>query len=394
MRSIKTLESGKLRGKRVLVRVDYNVPFQDGAITDVSRISASLPTLSYLLEQGATLLLLAHLGRPNGKVVESLRLKPIAAELARLLKQDVQVCSDCIGDAVKTALLQEPAPSVLLLENVRFYAEETQNDPAFAAQLAAHADVFVQDAFGAVHRAHSSTEAVARLLPAYAGLLVETEVMYLNKVVRAPQAPVVAIVGGSKVSTKMAILSYLLHRVDVLVIGGAMAFTFFKAQGLQVGRSLVEDAFQHEALALLERAQQEGKTVLLPVDVVVGDTPSADVGKTVSVTAIPPDAMGLDIGPASVAAIQEVCQSANTIVWNGPLGVFETPAFAQGTFAIADCLAASSATTIIGGGDSAAAIHVRGNAARMTHISTGGGACLEYFEGKELPGLRVLEEAG
>ena len=391
-KSIKQLSHRELSGKRVLVRVDFNVPLQEGVITDDSRIKAAIPSIEYLLDNQATVLLISHMGRPKGKVVETLRLDVVAKRLQDLLNKPVLKLNDCIGDSIKSTLdsLNE---SIVLLENVRFYSEETDNDRDFAKQLASLADYFVQDAFGVVHRAHASTAGISEFLPTYAGFLIEKELAFLGGAMSEPERPLVAIVGGAKVSSKIGVLNHLLDKVDTLIIGGGMAFTFFKAMGHSIGRSLCEDDKCDLALSLIKKAKDLNKTLLLPKDVVVSSNFEGTEGvDIVSVTDIPEDKMGLDVGPETLLDIKEALQGAKTVIWNGPLGVFEVDLFSKGTCEIASLLATISAVTIVGGGDSVAAIEKVGLADKMSHISTGGGACLEYLEGKVLPGIHVIED--
>ncbi len=385
----KTVRDIDVAKKRVLVRVDFNVP-QDktGQITDDTRIRAALPTIQYLREQGAKVILCSHLGRPKGKVAEEFRLAPVAKRLSELLGAPVATVKDCIGPEVQEAVKALKPGDVLLLENLRFYPQEEANDPEFARQLASLAEVYVNDAFGTAHRAHASTEGVTHYLPSVAGFLMERELNFLGQATANPGRPYVAILGGAKVSDKIAVIENLLPKVDQLIVGGGMANTFFKAQGLEVGASLVEDDKVELAKDLLKRG---GKKLLLPVDVVVADAFAADANhKTVPVDKVPVGWRILDIGPKSVARIAEVLKKAKTVVWNGPMGVFEFPAFAAGTVAVAKALAASKATSVIGGGDSAAAVEQAGVADKITHISTGGGASLEFLEGKVLPGVAAL----
>ena len=397
-RSLTSLSHNDLSGKRVLVRVDFNVPLDDnGAITDDTRIRAALPTITTLTGKGARVILAAHFGRPKGKVVDGLRLTPVAARLGELLGQTVVTTESCIGADAEAKVAALSSGDVLLLENVRFFAEEEQNDPAFARSLAAHADVFVNDAFGAAHRAHASTAGVtAHLSPCVAGLLMEKELHYLQGAIAEPVRPLAAIVGGSKVSSKIGVLASLMDQCDKLLIGGGMIFTFYKARGLSVGTSLVEDDKLELAKELEAKAQAQGVQLLLPGDVVVADRFAADARhQVVAVEAIPEGWMGLDIGPASTAAFKAALADCKTVIWNGPMGVFELDAFAVGTNAIAQTLAELSGTgttTIIGGGDSVAAVEKVGVAERMSHISTGGGASLELLEGKALPGVAALDE--
>jgi phosphoglycerate kinase len=389
----KTVKDIDVKNKRILGRVDFNVPLDKatGAITDDARIRAALPTIRYLIGQGARVVLCSHLGRPDGKVVDKLRLGPVAQRLSELLGQPVAKTDDCVGPAVQAAVAAMQPGEVLLLENLRFHPEEEANDPVFARQLAALADLYVNDAFGTAHRAHASTEGVAHYLPAVAGFLMEKEIDYLSRALENPARPFDAIIGGAKVSDKIAVLENLLGKVDALLIGGGMANTFLKAQGHEVGQSLVEDDKLDVARSLLAQAQARHVRLLLPVDVVVADKFAADAAwKTVPVTAVPADWRILDVGPKTVELFANELKAAQTVVWNGPLGVFEFPAFAQGTIALAKALAASRATTIIGGGDSAAAVERAGVADRITHISTGGGASLEFLEGQTLPGVAAL----
>ena len=389
----KTVQDLAVQNKRVLVRVDFNVPLDKatGAITDDARIRAALPTIRYLIGQGARVVLCSHLGRPDGKVVDKLRLGSVAQRLSDLLGQPVAKTDDCVGPAVQAAVAAMQSGDVLLLENLRFQAEEEANDPAFARRLAALADVYVNDAFGTAHRAHASTEGVAHYLPAVAGFLMEKEIDYLSRALENPARPFDAIIGGAKVSDKIAVLQNMLDKVDALLIGGGMANTFLKAQGHEVGQSLVEDDKLDVARSLLAQAQARHVRLLLPVDVVVADKFAADAAwQVVAAKAVPADWRILDVGPQTVKLFAQELKAARTVVWNGPLGVFEFPAFAQGTIALAKTLAASRATTIIGGGDSAAAVERAGVADKITHISTGGGASLEFLEGKTLPGVAAL----
>ena len=398
-RSLASLAADELRGKRVLVRVDFNVPLDDaGAITDDTRIRAALPTINHLTGHGAKVILAAHFGRPKGEVNESMRLTPVAARLGELLGKPVVKTDSCIGpDAeAKVAALAEGA--VVLLENVRFFAEEEANDEGFAKQLAALADVYVNDAFGAAHRAHASTEGVTKhLSPSVAGLLMEKELRYLQGAIDEPKRPLAAIVGGSKVSSKIGVLEALIDKCDKVLIGGGMIFTFYKARGLAVGKSLVEEDKLELAKELEAKAAAKGVQFLLPTDVVLADNFAPDANsQTVSIDAIPDGWMGLDIGPDSLKAFQEALADCKTVIWNGPMGVFEFDKFAAGTNGIAHTLADLSGKgccTIIGGGDSVAAVEKVGVAEKMSHISTGGGASLELLEGKVLPGVAALDEA-
>ncbi len=384
----KTVRDIDVRDKRVLLRVDFNVPMEDGRILDDLRLTAALPTIDYLREYGAKVILCSHFGRPKGQVVESLRLAPIAARLRELLGVDVATANDCVGPEAEAAVGELTPGDVLLLENVRFHPEEEANDPAFAKRLAGLADVYVNDAFGTAHRAHASTEGVAHQLPAVAGLLMERELGYLGRVATDPQRPLGAIIGGAKISDKMLCVRNLLSIADVLVIGGGMANTFLKASGLRVGDSLVEDDQLDAASAVMADA---GSNLHLPVDVVVADSFDADANaKTVMADAVPEGWRIMDAGPDSVAAYIAALAGCRTIVWNGPLGVAEFPQFAKGSEAIARSLAEHSATTIVGGGESAALVRETGLADQFDHVSTGGGAFLEFLEGKELPGVAAL----
>ncbi|MFT0799575.1 phosphoglycerate kinase [Synechococcus sp. R5-12] len=403
------LSSGfDLNGKRVLVRADFNVPLDpQGNITDDTRIRASLPTIQALTQAGAKVILTSHLGRPVKKDKETGAVKvaregnslaPVATRLSQLLGQPVAFAPDCIGPEAEAVVNRLENGQVALLENVRFYPEEEDNDPEFARKLASLADLFVNDAFGSAHRAHASTAGVtAYLQPAVAGYLVEKELQFLSGAIENPRRPLAAIIGGSKVSTKIGVIERLLEKVDKLLLGGGMIFTFYQAQGIQTGKSLVETDKLDLARSLMEKAKERGVELLLPVDVVVADRFDKDAqAQTVSIHAIPEDWMGLDIGPESIKAFQAALQGCQTVVWNGPMGVFEFDRFAVGTEAIARTLAdltQAGATTIIGGGDSVAAVEKVGLADKMTHISTGGGASLELLEGKVLPGIAALTEA-
>lgn len=398
-KSVANLSAEELSGKRVLVRVDFNVPLDsEGSITDDTRIRAALPTIQDLSTKGAKVILTSHFGRPKGKVVESMRLTPVANRLSELLGQPVVKCNDCIGDEVAAAIAGMQNGQVALLENVRFYAEEEANDPEFAKKLAAVADLYVNDAFGTAHRAHASTEGVTHYLkPSVAGYLIEKELQYLQSAIEEPKRPLAAIIGGSKVSSKITVIETLLEKVDKLLIGGGMIFTFYKARGLSVGKSLVEDEFLELAKTLEAKAKEKGVALLLPTDVIVADKFDKDAeAQTVSVESIPDGWMGLDIGPDSVKVFQAALADCKTVIWNGPMGVFEFDKFAKGTEAVAYTLAditKTGATTIIGGGDSVAAVEKVGVAEQMSHISTGGGASLELLEGKVLPGIAALDEA-
>ncbi|CAI5468480.1 unnamed protein product [Closterium sp. Yama58-4] len=395
-KSVSSLTAADLKGKRVFVRADLNVPLAGDEITDDTRIRAAIPTIKYLTEKGAKVLLASHLGRPKG-VTEKYRLTPLVPRLSELLGQEVKKVDDCIGEVVEMAVAELKEGEVLLLENVRFHPEEEKNVAEFAQKLAANADLYVNDAFGTAHRAHASTEGVTKFLkPSVAGFLLQKELDYLVGAIAEPKRPLVAIVGGSKVSTKIGVLESLLNKCNALLLGGGMIFTFYKAEGKSVGRSMVEDEQVELAGSLLKLAKEKGVKLLLPEDLVVANNFAADAAsKEVSANDIPNGWMGLDIGPNTIKDFSEVISDAQTIIWNGPMGVFEFPAFAKGTIAIAETLAgatAKGATTIIGGGDSVAAVEQAGLADKMSHISTGGGASLELLEGKVLPGVAALDE--
>ncbi len=388
----KTIRDIDLTGKRVLVRVDFNVPVKDGKVTDDTRVRAAIPTLQYILEQKPRYIaLMSHLGRPKGQAKPEFSLKPVVPVLAQLLGVDVTFAEDCVGDVAKQAAQATPDGGVLLLENTRFHAGEEKNDPDLAAQLAELGDVYVNDAFGSAHRAHSSTEGITQHLPAVSGFLMQKELDYLANAVESPEHPFVAILGGAKVSDKIAVIESLLSKCDTLLIGGGMANTFFAAQGIAMGDSLVETDAIDTAKALLENA---GGKLVLPEEVVIADAFDNDAErKTIKISeGVPAGWRVLDIAPGTVEVFRGVLRDAKTVVWNGPMGVFEMPNFAKGTFQIAEILAESSATTIIGGGDSAAAVAQAGLDERMSHISTGGGASLELLEGKELPGVVALND--
>lgn len=386
----KTIRDVDVRGKRVLVRVDLNVPLKEGSVADDTRIRAVLPTLNYLLEQDAALILCSHLGRPKGKTVPELRMDPIATRLAELLGRPVKKLDDCVGPEVEAAVKAMRPGDVVLLENTRFHPEERANDPEFARQLAALAEIYVNDAFGAAHRAHGSTEGVTHYLPAVAGFLMEKELEFLGQATENPEHPYIAILGGAKISDKIGVIENLLRQCDRLLIGGGMANTFFKAMGFEVGDSLIEDEAVEIAESLLKQA---GGTLVLPVDVVIADAFDDDAHtRVVAPNEVTPGWRILDVGPKTVSTFESALGGARTVVWNGPLGVFEMPNFAKGTFAVARFLADMDATTIIGGGESAAAVRQAGLADRMTHVSTGGGASLEFLEGKVLPCVAVLED--
>jgi len=396
-KSVGDLGEAELKGKIVFERADLNVPLDgDLNITDDTRIRAAIPTIEYLTKNGAKVMLSSHLGRPKSGPEDKFRLTPVGKRLAELLSCPVETVDDCISPGIPDKLKSMPEGSVLLLDNVRFYAEETANEAGFAEKLAAPADMFVNDAFGTAHRAHASTEGVTKFLkPSVAGFLLQKELDYLDGAVSEPKRPFAAIVGGSKVSSKIGVIESLLAKCDKLFMGGGMIFTFYKAQGKGVGSSLVEEDKVELAKELMASAEAKGVKFLLPTDVVVADKFAADAAtQVVSVDSIPDGWMGLDIGPDSLAFFQKELKECNTVVWNGPMGVFEMEAFAKGTFGVADTLAEmTDAITIIGGGDSVAAVEQAGLAEKMSHISTGGGASLELLEGKVLPGVAALNEA-
>lgn len=383
-----------MRGKRVLIRVDFNVPLdKQGAITDDTRIRAALPTIEYLIQEGARIILASHLGRPKGQVNLSYSLAPVAKHLSELLAQNVVLAKDCVGDPVIEAAHTLQDGQVLLLENVRFHAEEEKNDPTFARDLASLAELYVNDAFGTAHRAHASTEGVTHYLPAVAGFLMQKEVEFMGNALERPERPFVAIIGGAKVSDKIGVIENLLEKVDILIIGGGMANTFLKAQGFKMGKSLLEEEKVELAKQLIEKAKEKGVTLELPIDVVVARAFEANAPhRTVSVSEIQDDEMALDIGSASAERFAERLATAKTVIWNGPMGVFEMDAFAKGTERVAQAVAICKGTTIVGGGDSVAAVEKMGVADQMTHISTGGGASLEFLEGKVLPGVAALQD--
>nr|WP_269456771.1 phosphoglycerate kinase [Thermanaeromonas toyohensis] len=379
--------------KRVLVRVDFNVPLENGEVVDDTRIRAALPTIRYLMEQGAKVILVSHLGRPKGKVNETLRLNPVARRLSELLNKPVKKVDACIGPEVEEAVNNLKPGEVLLLENIRFYPEEEKNDPEFARKLAALADIYVNDAFGAAHRAHASTEGVAHYLPAVAGFLMQKEIEIMGKALADPERPFVAILGGAKVSDKIGVIRNLLSKVDTLLLGGGMANTFLKARGCQMGKSLVEDDKVPLASELMEEARKRNVHLLLPVDLVVTQDLSAEAPhRVVKAEEVPEGWMAVDIGPETRQAFAKALEGARTVVWNGPMGVFEVEPFAAGTEAVARAVAEVKGTTIVGGGDSVAAVEKVGVADHITHISTGGGASLEFLEGRELPGVVALKD--
>ncbi len=391
-----TIRDVDVAGKRVFLRVDFNVPLEDGKVTDDSRIRAALPTIRHLLSHGAKVILASHLGRPNGKVHDGLRLRPAAERLTQLIGKNVSVTGDALGVGTVDAIKRLRPGELILLENLRFHAEEEKNDPAFAAQLAAYADIYVNDAFGTAHRAHASTVGVPKLLPAYAGFLMEQEIAQLSNLLEAPARPFAAVVGGAKVSGKLNVLDNLMSKVDVLVLGGGMANTFLLAQGKSIGKSLAEHDMVDEASRVLASAEAHGVRVILPVDVIVAkEVTRGTEYKTLLADKIPASWHIVDVGAATLELMEDALRDVKTVFWNGPLGVFEIPSFSHGTKAIARFLAErcdEGATVVVGGGDSVAAIQQQGLAGRFTHISTGGGASLEFLEGRELPGVAILPE--
>lgn len=390
----KSIQDVDVQAKRVLVRVDFNVPVDENRkVTDDTRIRAALPTIKYLTGKGAKVILVSHFGRPKGQVNDKYRLDPVVGRLSELLGQPVAKTGDCIGPEVQDAVGKLQPGDVLLLENVRFYPGEEKNDEGLAKDLASLADLYVNDAFGAAHRAHASTAGVAKFLPAVAGFLMQKEIEIMGKALKDPERPFVAIIGGAKVSDKIGVIENLLGKVNSLIIGGGMANTFLKAQGYEVGKSLIEAEKVELAGSLINQAKERGVRLLLPVDVIAAEAFSADAAhKVVDVNAIPAEWMALDIGPKTSEQYAGTVKAAKTIVWNGPMGVFELEAFAKGTEAVAKALAESGAITIVGGGDSVAAVEKVGVADKMTHISTGGGASLEFLEGKALPGVEALAD--
>lgn len=390
----KTIEDIEVAGKKVLVRCDFNVPLDENKnITDENRLIGALPTIKYLIDHKAKVILCSHLGRPKGEFNPKFSLAPVAKRLSELLGQEVKMADDVIGDSAKALAASLKDGEVMLLENVRFHKEEEKNDPEFAKALASLAEVYVNDAFGTAHRAHASTAGVADYLPAVCGYLIKKEIEIMGKALSNPERPFVAILGGAKVSDKIGVIENLLDKVDYLIIGGGMAYTFLKAKGYEIGTSICEDEKIELATNIMEKAQQKGVELLLPVETVVAKEFSADSEPVVVPSdKIPADMMGMDIGPKTIELFSEVVKKAKTVIWNGPMGVFEFPKFAVGTKAIAKALAETDAVTIIGGGDSAAAVAQLGFADKMTHISTGGGASLEYLEGIELPGIAALND--
>lgn len=388
----KTVKDIDLNGKRVIMRVDFNVPLDNERnITDDTRIRAALPTIEYVLSKNTKLILMSHLGRPKGQVKEDLRMTPVGKRLSELLGKEVIVTKDAIGEETEKIVSGMQTGDVVLLENLRFHKEEEENDPEFAKKLASYADIYVNDAFGTAHRAHASTEGITKYLPAVAGFLMEKEINFLGKLLYQPDKPYIAIIGGAKVSTKIGVLEKLLEKVDTLIIGGGMCYTFLKAKGFEVGKSLVETDKVNLAFELIKKADEKGVNFMLPVDhLVVEEVSENSRPRTVDTNSIPQDMIGVDIGPKTIKAYKKEIKKGKTIFWNGPMGVFEIDKFAKGTTQIAKALASSKGTTVVGGGDSVAAVNKIGVADKITHVSTGGGASLEFLEGKELPGIVAL----
>ncbi|NLA97052.1 MAG: phosphoglycerate kinase [Spirochaetales bacterium] len=390
---LNTIRECDFSNKKALVRVDFNVPLKDGVVTDDTRIQAALPTINYLLEKGASVVLMSHFGRPKGKKNPEFSMAPIAKRFSELLGKPVVLAKDVIGSEVAAQVAALNKGDVLLLENVRFYAEEEANDPEFAKSLAAFGDVYVNDAFGTAHRAHASTEGVAHYLPSYAGFLIEKEVKFMAPLLENPDKPFVAIIGGSKVSSKISVLESLVRTCNTIVIGGGMAYTFLAVQGHSIGKSLVEEDYKETAASFLAKAKEKGVQVILPVDHLCGEEFKEDTAVIkVDSADIPQNLIGMDIGPKTVELIVAAVTKAKSVVWNGPMGVFEFNSFANGTLTVAKALAQSSATTVVGGGDSVAAINKFDLADKISHVSTGGGASLEFLEGQVLPGIKALEK--
>lgn len=389
---LNTIRDYDFSGKRVVIRVDFNVPLKDGVVTDDTRIKSALPTINYLLDHGASLVVMTHLGRPKGKKNPEFSLKPVAKKFAEDLGRDVQLADDVIGPEVEAQVKALKPGQVLLLENVRFYAEEEANDPAFAKKLASYGDVYVNDAFGTAHRAHASTEGIAHYLPAYAGFLIEKEVKFMAPLLVNPARPFVVIIGGSKVSSKISVLESMLKTADTMIIGGGMAYTFKKVLGFKIGQSIFEPDYVDVAKKFLEDAKKKGVKVILPVDNLCGDSFDEHTPVSLYEGDIPDDKQGMDIGPKTIELIRQALEGAKSVVWNGPMGVFEFDEFAHGTEEVAKMLAESDATTVVGGGDSVAAVNKFNLASKISHVSTGGGASLEFLEGKVLPGIKALEK--
>ncbi len=387
----KTIRDIDLKNKTVIMRGDFNVPLDDSQnINDNSRILATLPTIRYILDKKAKLILMTHIGRPKGKVFDSMRVTPVAKELSRLLNINVITSNDCIGKEVKDIISKADFGDVILLENLRFHKEEEKNDPNFAKELSSLADIYVNDAFGTAHRAHASTEGITKYLPSVAGFLIEKELEYLGNALSNPKRPFVAIIGGAKVSTKISVLNSLLDKVNVLIIGGGMSYTFCKAMGNTIGNSLVEDDFINTAKEVIKKANDKKVTLVIPSDHVIADKFDNEANSMVIEGDIPNDFIGMDIGPKTIELIKSKIKNAKTVLWNGPLGVFEMSNFSKGTFFIAKAIANIDAITVVGGGDSVSAINKSGIADKISHISTGGGASIEFIEGKSLPGIESL----
>ncbi|MSU05990.1 phosphoglycerate kinase [Spirochaetales bacterium NM-380-WT-3C1] len=390
---LNTIKEADLKGKRVVIRVDFNVPVKEGVVKDATRIKAALPTIKYILDEGASLVVMSHFGRPKGQKNPDFSMAPIAKEFEKLLGRPVKLAKDVIGPEVEAEVKALKLGEVLLLENVRFYKEEEANDPEFAKTLASYGDIYCNDAFGTAHRAHASTEGVAHYLPSYAGFLIEKEVKFMAPLLENPEKPFVAVIGGSKVSSKITVLESLVKTCDTIVIGGGMAYTFLSVLGKEIGKSLFEADYIETAKAFLAKAAEKGVKVILPVDHVCAAEFSENAEPVlVDDVNIPSDLMGMDIGPKTVALIVEEIKKAKSVVWNGPMGVFEFEAFSKGTGEVAKALAESNATSVVGGGDSVAAINKFGLADKISHVSTGGGASLEFLEGKTLPGIKALEK--
>ena len=389
---LNTIRDANFNDKKVVIRVDFNVPIKDGVVTDDTRINAALPTIKYLLEQGATLIVMSHRGRPKGQKNPEFSMAPIAKRFSELLGKEVKLAPDVIGSEVEELVNSLEKGDVLLLENCRFYNEETADDLDFAKKLASFGDVYVNDAFGTAHRAHASTEGISHFLPSYAGFLIEKEVKYMAPLLSDPQKPFVAIIGGSKVSSKITVLESLVKTCDTIVIGGGMAYTFLKVQGKKIGKSLLEEDYIETAKSFLAKAEEKGVKVILPVDHICGATFSEDAKPVLAENGIDDELIGMDIGPKTIDLIVSEIKTAKSVVWNGPMGVFEFDAFSKGTLEVAKALADCDAITVVGGGDSVAAINKFNLASKISHVSTGGGASLEFLEGKTLPGIVALEK--
>jgi len=391
--ALKTVRDVDLSGKRVLVRVDYNVPLKDGRVSDATRIEASLPTLKHIVDEGGSLVLMSHLGRPKGKPNPDMSLRPVADKLSDMIGRPVEFADECVGADVVERSKKLESGQILMVENVRFHGEETDNDADFAAELAKLGDVYVNDAFGSAHRAHASTEGVAHHLPAVAGFLIEKEVAFFQPLLDNPDQPFVAIIGGAKVSTKIGVLETLLPKCTTLIVGGGMSYTFLKAQGHEIGDSLFEEEYLQTATDLLAQAEKAGVEVILPVDHVVADEFDENATpEQIDSVDVPAGKVAMDVGPKTIERCTKAIEGAKSLVWNGPMGVFEFKAFAQGTLAIGKSVAACAGTTVVGGGDSVAAVNIFGLADSIDHVSTGGGASLEFLEGKTLPGIAALQE--